>query len=1054
LARIPADELERLKREVSVERLVEARGVKLRRHGKDLLGLCPFHDDHEPSLVVSPHKNLWHCLGACRTGGSVIDWVMKAEGVSFRHAVELLRGDELPASSNGGSPAKRSEVQKLPSPVEESAEDAEVLRQVVGYYHETLLESPEALEYLAQRGLGSDELIDRFRLGFANRTLGYRLPASNRKAGGEVRGRLQRLGILRDSGHEHFNGSLVVPVFSASGEVVEIYGRKIGERLRAGTPLHLYLPGPHRGVWNLEALAASKELILCESLIDAMTFWANGFRSVTAAYGVNGFTEEHLEAFEAYGTKRVLIAYDRDEAGNAAARELAEKLLARGIECYRVLFPKGMDANEYALKVQPSAQSLDLVLRRAEWMGEGPGPSTDVVEAQRGAAKEEDGEPPEKQGEAVHEAAERSVAESDVDSPSPSRPRSPSPPPPLPPLAASPAAPQPPAPPATPKRTESTEPPAPLVAQQPRHDVAADVSETEVTVALGDRRYRVRGLARNLSYDTMKINLAAFRGEGFHVDTLDLYSARQRSAFLKQAAAELGCDVELLKRDIGKVLLKLEELQDEAIRSALEPKSETVTMTPEEQEEALELLEDPRLLERVLEDLERCGAGRRGDEQADRLPGRRLAQARSAPGGRGAVVIGGGEVGADGGGAALAGGGAGQLLGDDGAVALLHGRAGSAPQGLAIAEEEGAEKASYALKLLQSEGELSIASTGKDPQTGRLQTHEYHVEGPVAMLLTTTAIEVDEELLNRCLVLSVDEGREQTRAIHERQRARRTLEGLHESAERERVRALHQNAQRLLEPLRVVNPYASRLTFLDVQPRTRRDHEKYLTLIDVIALLHQHQRTVHEDERIGRYVVVELGDVEKANAIAHVVLGRCLDDLPPQTRRLLLEIEALVAEECEGDRSGFRFTRRYVRDRLGWGDTQLKVHLGRLVDLEYLAVHATSHAQRYVYELLYAGQGREGGPFLTGLLDPLELRAAGTTQNRSVSEANRSGRIENRSAPGRPLVGGWSGPGRSGVEPTGTGDCAPNGSISPENAHLAHRPEPLVVPERRRSAGS
>ena len=85
---------------------------------------------------------------------------------------------------------------------------------------------------------------------------------------------------------------------------------------------------------------------------------------------------------------------------------------------------------------------------------------------------------------------------------------------------------------------------------------------------------------------------------------------------------------------------------------------------------------------------------------------------------------------------------------------------------LAIVEEEGASRASYALKLLQSEGELTIASTGKDPQTGNLVTQEYRVEGPVMIFLTTTAIEIDEELLNRCLVLSVNESREQTRAIH------------------------------------------------------------------------------------------------------------------------------------------------------------------------------------------------------------------------------------------------------------------------------------------------
>jgi hypothetical protein len=83
---------------------------------------------------------------------------------------------------------------------------------------------------------------------------------------------------------------------------------------------------------------------------------------------------------------------------------------------------------------------------------------------------------------------------------------------------------------------------------------------------------------------------------------------------------------------------------------------------------------------------------------------------------------------------------------------------------LAIVEEAGAEKASYALKLLQSEGELTIASTGKDPQTGRMETQEYHVEGPVMIMLTTTAIDLDEELQNRCLTLAVDDSPSRRRA--------------------------------------------------------------------------------------------------------------------------------------------------------------------------------------------------------------------------------------------------------------------------------------------------
>jgi DNA primase len=145
---------------------------------------------------------------------------------------------------------------------------------------------------------------------------------------------------------------VVVPIVDEAGNVTEVYGRKITEGLKAGIPLHLYLPGAHQGVWNEPALAVAKEIILCEALIDAMTFWCAGFRNVTSAYGVEGFTDDILAAFKRHGTERVLIAYDRDDAGERAAERLAPKLIAEGIECWRIQFPKGMDANEYALKVQ------------------------------------------------------------------------------------------------------------------------------------------------------------------------------------------------------------------------------------------------------------------------------------------------------------------------------------------------------------------------------------------------------------------------------------------------------------------------------------------------------------------------------------------------------------------------------------------------------------------------------------------------------------------------------------------------------------------------------
>ncbi len=280
MARFSDGTINRIKQEVSLQRLVEVSGVELKPHGKDLIGCCPFHDDRTPSLVVSP-SNLWNCLGACQTGGSVIDWVIKSQGISFRHAVELLKND-IPslAASTPGQPVKKSTTKKLDVLLSEDTEAQQLLNQITTYYHETLKQSPEALKYLESRGLGNTELIDRFKLGYSNRTIGYRLPEKNRKAGAAVRGKLQEVGIIRSSGHEHFNGSVVVPIFNSEGNVVEMYGRKIlGNKLRKGTPQHMYLPSEHAGVWNAEGLEGQKEIILCEALIDAMTFWVNGYRN-------------------------------------------------------------------------------------------------------------------------------------------------------------------------------------------------------------------------------------------------------------------------------------------------------------------------------------------------------------------------------------------------------------------------------------------------------------------------------------------------------------------------------------------------------------------------------------------------------------------------------------------------------------------------------------------------------------------------------------------------------------------------------------------------------
>ncbi len=834
MPRIPNDELERLKTEVSVQRLVEDAGIELKKAGKDLLGRCPFHADETASLVVTAPKNLWHCFG-CGIGGGPIDWVMKLKGLSFRHAVELLKADPSLAAGPAGAVA-RPTVRTLPAPVALDADEQTLLDQCIDYYHQTLKDSPEALAYLQARGLAHPELVERFKLGYANRTLGLRLPLKNRAAGADVRAKLQRIGILRESGHEHFNGSLVIPVLDAEGRAVEVYGRKVRDDLRPGTPKHLYLPGPHAGVFNLAGVIeagarrddgpGAGELIVCEALIDALTFWVHGFTNVTSAYGVEGFSDDMLAAIKTAGIRRVLIAFDRDAAGERGAEALAERLMAVGIEALSVQFPRGMDANSYAnesaTKKQPAAHALAMVLRQARWLGRGQ--AAEVVPA----------------AEEVKPAEPEPVA------------------------------------------TPATELPS-LAAAEPPPDAPGD----ELQLRLGACQWRVRGWRKNASPEQMRVNLLVRHEDGgeaqressgrFHVDTLDLYQAKARAVYLRQAAVELGQPEEDLKRALGELLLKLELLQDEVLRQGQAPKAAAPVLTAEEEREALALLRDPSLAARIVADLQACGVV---GEATNLLAGYLAATSRklAAPL---AVLI---QSSSAAGKSSLMdavltmmppeeriqySAMTGQSLFYLGETDLQH-------KILAIAEEEGVRQAAYALKLLQSDGQLTIASTAKDESTGNLVTKQYRVQGPVMLMLTTTAINVDEELLNRCVVLTVNESREQTRAIHERQRHRQTLAGLLGSCDRDSLVTLHRNAQRLLQPVAVVNPFAEHLSFGDHQTRARRDHAKYLSLIAAVALLHQHQRpartVMHRGQELT-YIEATREDIQLANQVAHEVLA-------------------------------------------------------------------------------------------------------------------------------------------------------------------------------------
>lgn len=856
------------------------------------------------------------------------------------------------------SPSPANRKSKSIKKISSDLTDHQLFEHVKQYYHETLKGNAKAQAYLKKRGLSSPDLIDKFKLGFSDRSFGLTLPARKSRDGFLIREQLICLGVLSETGHERFRGSITVPVYDEQGNCVQLYGRKIGSNLRRGTPRHTWSQKDGRGIWNIEALQTNSEVIVCNSLIDALSFWQAGLHNVIAVLEPNTLTTLVDRV------TRILIAFEIED-------ELLTRLIKSNIDVRRLAFPKGKDAN--AVLVQSGGDALcDIVesvarheqssMYRAgdiQQAPQSPDPSPPVVVP-------DNKERPTQGHVDITQAISR-----DTDVPGVS---------------------------ADSKTTDTQPVDYERRALSPQHPKKSDdYLYEEIVFAFGDRHWRVRGLEKNTSFHSLKVNLLVSSVDNdeladFHVDIFDLYSARHRRAFVKQASEELRVKESVLNRDLGRVILQLEELQEQHIQSILEPQQVAAyEMSEQEKEDALELLKDPNLLSRIVEDFEKCGVV---GERTNKLTGYLATVSRKLEEPL-AVVI---QSSSAAGKSSLMEAVLSFVPTEDriqySAItgqSLFYMSEGSLKHRiLAIAEEEGAERASYALKLLQSEGELTIASTGKESDTGRLVTETYKVEGPVMIFLTTTKIEIDEELLNRCIVLTVDEDRRQTRAIHQLQRENQTLEGLLKKKHRQETLKLHRNAQRLLKPLLVTNPHATKLTFLDSRTRMRRDHVKYLTLIQAVALLHQYQRPVlrfeHEGETI-EYVEATVEDIRVANQIACRVLRRSIDELAPQTRRLLMMLDQMVSEECarrEMDRADYRFTRKRITEYTGWSYDQVRIHLARLVDVEIVLVHRGGRGQLFLYELLCTGE--EEDPFAFALKEPQDSEKASTTAMQGKSE--------------------------------------------------------------------
>jgi DNA primase len=853
---IDADAIERVKRSVDLTAIVRSHGVELRRKGKQLVGRCPFHSpDRTPSFFVDPTMGTWKCFGACaakgdeKSGGDAIRFVMKADRLTFKQAIAKLGGTMEP------KPRASSRAKKTTN----GNDDLALLARVVDFYARTLESSPAAQKYLASRGLVNAELWSAYRIGHADGSL-------LTKAKGALREGLVRLGVIVND-RELLHDCVVFPLVDRAGVVVGLYGRAIDR------DQHLYLPGPKRGLFNAETLRGAEEVILTESVIDALSCIEAGVMNVLPLYGTNGFTADHASLLAQLRPARVALALDSDDAGRAATAQLAQKLA--GTFDVRVVELARKDLNDVLL--------------------------CDGVDALK-----------------------RTMAGERIDSPN-----------------------------------------------SPEHESAAKeegqlaIAGGEMQFVSGVRTYTVRGIDAKSRGGSLRVGLKLAAGDARVIDAVDLYSARSRNGFLTRAIeAQLGERIDI-ERDLLLLLDAIERHQAKESAPAAPP---SLAMNAADRDDAMTLLLRADLLDVIAIDMEAVGyVGETTNKQLGYLVA--VSRKLSAPL---SMII-----------TSQSGSGKSALadvlelmippeemilFSRLSAQALYYMERDALQHKFVVIEERaGSMEADYSIRSLQSKKKLILAVPIKDPASGRIKTQVFEILGPAAFLETTTETRIHPENATRCFEVWCDESEEQTRRIHDAQRRSKTIEGRAAAREREVIIHRHQNAQRLLASLDVVIPFADAIEFPHHWLRTRRDHLRFLNLIEVIALLHQHQRERKTDD--GReYIEATIADYGHAYALAAEVLGATLADLKRPAAELLHVVRAIAGRKTDG-----AVTRREVREGSGLPDHRVIALLQELVALEYVEILSGSFGKAFRYRLASSSPAAPNG--IPGLTTPEQLQA-------------------------------------------------------------------------------
>ena len=325
-----AVDIQDLKASIDLVGLFESYGIEVKKSGSQYECRCPFHDDKTASLKITPEKGLWNCFG-CDAGGSAIDFIMCMENVDVSEAKKILL-NRVPGVVRASALPAPNKPEPVPTIYLPSQFDG-LMKNIFEHAHRALLKPDcPGLSYLKSRYLDDSETLRTFGVSFIDGSFRDLIPQE-----AEVIASLKHLGLLNDKGNPSFYNCVVVPVWLAGGQLGEAFARGIADDRR------LYLKGSHAGVFNGKAFNVYEDVIVCESIFDAMSFYSIGIKNVIATYGTNGWTSDHDVLLNEGKTEKLVFAFDNDKAGNAGVERLVKQLKGRKedcLSCYRLKLPQ------------------------------------------------------------------------------------------------------------------------------------------------------------------------------------------------------------------------------------------------------------------------------------------------------------------------------------------------------------------------------------------------------------------------------------------------------------------------------------------------------------------------------------------------------------------------------------------------------------------------------------------------------------------------------------------------------------------------------------------